>query len=104
GFEYDQLTFVNMILGFARLGRYEDVLVMFRGLETLTAWQRASGNLPSERKKGYWGCYNEALKGCEIMGDWKMARRLVKSLQNEGMSVDVVMYGAAIGACAKSGQ
>lgn len=54
-----------MILGFARQGRYEDVLVMFRGLEALTAANTQNG-IWMKRQKGYWGCYNEALKGCEV--------------------------------------
>ncbi|CAN0475779.1 unnamed protein product [Discosporangium mesarthrocarpum] len=33
-----------------------------------------------------------------------MARRLLKSLRKQGMTVDVVMYGAAIGACARDGK
>lgn len=65
GFEYDQLTFVNMILGFARAGRHRDVLVMFKGLEALTRTSSFDGEDPS-RQKGYWGCHNEALKACEV--------------------------------------
>lgn len=65
GFEYDQLTFVNMILGFAREKRYSDVLVMFRGLEALTASNTSNG-VWKKRQKGYWGCHNEAMKGCEV--------------------------------------
>lgn len=198
GLQYDIVTFVNMILGFARENRYKDVLVMFEGLETLMAANTRDGSLPMQARNqiGYRNCYHEALKGCEVCGvvdggavgrcgvvllcyvayrvdllgsglslmrcscflnmltargfrfvchevrsceskgrgreeprymslcevftsllvavatvccsqvegNWQMARRILKSLHLQNMGVDVVAYGAAIGACGRKGR
>lgn len=42
---------------------------MFQGLETLTTTTaRCNGvsGVWETRQKGYWACYNEALKACEV--------------------------------------
>ena len=90
GYEYDQLTFVNMILGFARQARYADVLVMFRGLEALTAANTQNG-VWTKRQKGYWGCYNEALKGCEVRSMRRFSMRM-RCGGEGGVKVVLVCY------------
>ncbi|CAM9902019.1 unnamed protein product [Scytosiphon promiscuus] len=105
GLSYDHLTFVNMILGFAREDRYKDVLVMFEGMETLMAANARDGVTGHQKThNGYRNCYHEALKGCEVEGNWRMARRILKSMHLQSMDVDVVAYGAAIGACGRKGR
>lgn len=54
-----------MILGFSRGGRYEDVLLMFKAMEAMTAKQTVDG-VWLKRQKGYWACFNEAMKACEV--------------------------------------
>lgn len=67
GLSYDHLTFVNMILGFAREDRYKDVLVMFEGMETLMAANARDGVAGQQKThNGYRNCYHEALKGSEV--------------------------------------
>lgn len=45
------------------------------------------------------------LFGCsQVEGKWEMARRILKSLHLQNMDVDVVAYGAAIGACGRKGR
>ncbi|CBJ28825.1 conserved unknown protein [Ectocarpus siliculosus] len=105
GLQYDIRTFVNMILGFAREDRYKDVLVMFQGLENLLSANARDGILVQPRSQtGYRNCYHETLKGCEVEGNWQMARRILKSMHLQSMDVDVVAYGAAIGACGRKGR
>eukprot|EP00752_Nemacystus_decipiens_P007447 g6656.t1 len=109
GLQYDLVTFVNMILGFARENRYKDVLVMFEGMEALMAANTRDGKDGSvpmlvRNQIGYRNCYHEALKGCEVEGNWEMARRILKSMHLQNMEVDVVAYGAAIGACGRKGR
>ncbi|CAN0139589.1 unnamed protein product, partial [Ectocarpus sp. 12 AP-2014] len=105
GLQYDIRTFVNMILGFAREDRYKDVLVMFQGLENLMSANARDGIVVQPRSQtGYRNCYHETLKGCEVEGNWQMARRILKSMHLQSMDVDVVAYGAAIGACGRKGR
>ena len=40
----------------------------------------------------------------QVEGNWEMARRILKSLHLQNMDVDVVAYGAAIGACGRKGR
>lgn len=40
----------------------------------------------------------------QVTGDWELARKALKSMRHQELSVDVVVYGAAIGACARAGE
>lgn len=49
-----------------------------------------------------WPVYNEVLRACERTGEAALALRLVRGMRARGMAVDVVMYGAAMGACSRA--
>ena len=44
----------------------------------------------------------QVLRACERIGEWSTALRILQALKTQRMNVDIVMYGAIIGACSRA--
>ena len=48
--------------------------------------------------------YKHALRACDLAGEWRRALNLLKSMREEGLPPDTLVYGNVMNACARNGR